>query len=128
MKRLFAGLARRRLQSMPAEPPSPELQEANAAFIEALVSRSSRDAQAAYRVIARYARPEPPISAAERAKRDLRTKALVKLIVALRERREQDARGVVRPPPEPEQQVQAKATMERFRRWLAGDDSAGPFE
>ena len=42
--------------------------------------------------------------------------------------REQDARGVVRPPPEPEQLVQAKATMERFRRWLAGDDSAGPFE
>ena len=35
MKRLFAGLARRRLQSMPAGPPSPELQEANAAFIEA---------------------------------------------------------------------------------------------
>ena len=128
MKRLFAGLARRRLQSMPAEPPSPELQEANAAFIEALVSRSSRDAQAAYRVIARYARPEPPILAAERAKRDLRTKALLKWIDAMRELREQDAWGVVRPPPEPEQLVQARATMERFRRWLAGDDSAGPFE
>ena len=66
--------------------------------------------------------------AAERAKRDLRTKALLKWIDAMRELREQDARGVVRPPPEPEQLVQAKVTMERFRRWLAGDDSAGPFE
>ena len=83
MKRLFAGLARRRLQSMPAEPPSPEQQEANGAFLEALVSRNCRDAQAAYRVIARYARPEPPISAAERAKRDLRTKALLKWIDAV---------------------------------------------
>ena len=34
-------------------------------------------------------------------------------IDAMRELREQDARGVVRPPPEPEQLVQAKATMER---------------
>ena len=128
MKRLLAGLARGRLQSMPALPPSPELQEANAAFVEALITRSSRDAHAAYRVIARYARPEPPISTAERAKRELRTKALLKWIGAIRERREQDARGVVRPPPKPEQEAEAKATMERFRRWLAGDDSAGPFE
>ena len=87
MKRLFAGLARRRLQSMPAEPPSPEQQEAKVAFFEAVVSRSYRDAQAAYRVIARYARPEPPISAAERAKRALRTKALLKWIDAMRELR-----------------------------------------
>ena len=113
---------------MPALPPSPELQEANAAFVEALITRSSRDAHAAYSVIARYARPEPPVSTAERAKRELRTKALLKWIDAIRERREQDARGVVRPPPKPEQEAEAKATMERFRRWLAGDDSAGPFE
>ena len=70
-------------------------------------------------------RPEPPVSTAERAKRDLRTKALLKWIGAIRERREQDARGVVRPPPDPEQQVEAKATMERFRRSLAGDDKRG---
>ena len=81
-----------------------------------------------YRVIARYARPEPPVSTAERAKRVLRTKALLKWIDATRELREQDARGVVRPPLEPEQLVEATAVMERFRRWLAGDDSAGPFE
>ena len=83
MKRpLFAGLARRRLQSRPAEPPSPELQEAKVAFFEAVVSRSARDAQAAYRVIAGYAPPEPPISAAESALRDLRANALLEWIDA----------------------------------------------
>ena len=93
-----------------------------------MVSRNCRDAQAAYRVIARYARPEPPISAAERAKRDRRTSVLVKWIVALREQREAEAQGVVRPPLEPAQMVEADAVVERFRRWLAGDDSVGTFE
>ena len=128
MKRLFAGLARRRLQSMPAERPSPELQEAKVAFFEAVVSRSYRDAQAAYRVISRYVRPEPRVSATERAKRNQRTSALVKWICALREQREADARGVVRHPLEPEQLIEANAVMVRFCRWLAGDDSVGTFE
>jgi hypothetical protein len=125
---LFADLAPRRLQTLPPGPPSPELLQAKGDFMEAVISRNYRAAQAANAVIARYARPEPPPSAVERAKREQRYKALVAWIVALRELREEEARGIVRPPPQPGQVVEAKAVMDRFRRWLAGDDSAGPFE
>ena len=113
---------------MPPEPPSPELRQAWVDFIEALISRNHSAAHAAHAVIARYARPEPPLSAAEQAKRDQRTKFVVKWVCALRERREEETRGVVRPPLTPEQLDEAKPVMDRLRRWFAGDDSAGPFE
>jgi hypothetical protein len=96
---LFTDLARRRLRSLPPGPPPAELQQAHADFFEALISRNHRAAHAAHAVIARYARPEPPLSVAERAKRDQRTKALLKWVCALRELREEEARGVVRPSP-----------------------------
>jgi len=94
-------------------------------FFEAVISRNHSAATAAYALIARYARPEPPFSAAEREKRDQRHSALVNWLCALRELREEEARGIVRPPPTQRQVVEAKALMDRFRRWLAGDDSAG---
>ena len=70
--------------------------------------------------------PEPPLSVAERAKRDQRTSVLLKWVCALRELREEEARGIVRPLPTQEQPVEAKALMDRFRRWLAGDDGELP--
>ena len=94
---LFADLARRRLRSQPPGPPPAELQQAKVDFVEAVISRNYRAAQAANAVIARYARPEPPLSAAERERRDQRHSALVNWLCALRELREEEARGVVRP-------------------------------
>jgi hypothetical protein len=128
MTQTLAELARRRLQSLPPGLPPEELQQAKTDFFEAVVRGNHRAAQAAHVIITRYARPEPPLSAAERAKRDLRTQALAKWVCALRDLREDEARGVVRPPLQPEQVAQAKDVVNRFRRWLAGDDSAGPFE
>ena len=46
MKASFPELARRRLVSLPG-PPTPELQQAKADFIEAVISRKYRAAQAA---------------------------------------------------------------------------------
>jgi hypothetical protein len=106
---LFADLARRRLRTLPAGPPTPELLQAKADFIEAVIGRNYRAAQAANAVIARYSRPEPPPSPAERAKRERRYKTLVQWIVALRELREEEARGTVRPPATLEQQAEARA-------------------
>jgi hypothetical protein len=64
MKASFAELASRRLGSLPPGPPPPELQQAKVDFIEAVISRNYRAAQAAYAVIAQYGRPEPPPPAA----------------------------------------------------------------
>jgi hypothetical protein len=49
MKASFAGLARRRLGSLPPGAPTAELQHAKADFIEAVISRNYRAAQAASR-------------------------------------------------------------------------------
>jgi hypothetical protein len=62
------------------------------------------------------------------AKRQQRTAALVKWVEALRERRDEERRGIFRPAPTLEAQREATAVAERFGRWLKGDDSAGPFE
>jgi hypothetical protein len=121
--RLFADLARRRLKALPAGPPTAALQQAKVDFIEALISRNYRGAQAANAVIACYGRPEPPLSAAERAKREERHRSLVTWVGALRELREEEARGIVRPPPQPGQVAEARALVERFRRLLADADS-----
>ena len=123
---LFAELARRRLGALPPGPPPAELQQAKVDFIEAVISRNYRAAEAAHAVIARYARPEPPLSTAERARREQRHSALVAWVAALRELREEEARGIVRLPPTPEQLVEAKALKDRFRRWLAGGDGELP--
>ena len=128
MKASFPELARRRLRVLPPGPPSAELQQANIDFWEAVISRKYRAMQTAYEVIARHARPERPLSAAERAKREGRNAALFNFIDKVRELRDEDERGVVRPPATPEQVAAARAELARFRRWLDGDDSAGPFE
>jgi hypothetical protein len=51
----------------------------------------------------------------------------VKWVDALRERRDEERRGIFRPAPTLEEQREATAVAERFGRWLKGDDSAGPF-
>jgi hypothetical protein len=122
---LFADLARRRREALPPGPPSAELQQAKADFIEALISRNCRAAKVAYAVIARSTRPELPLSVAERERRSRRMSALVKCVCALRKLREEEARGLVRPPPTPEQLGVSRAVL---NRWLAGDDSAGQEE
>jgi hypothetical protein len=122
---LFAELARRRLRSQPLGPPPPELQQAKVDFIEAVINRNYSAAQAANAVIARYARPELPLSAAERAKRDQRHSALVAWVVALRELRDEEARGAVGLPPTPEQLVESRAVLDRLTHGILDDDSAG---
>jgi len=119
VKASFANLARRRLRTLPPGPPTAELQQAKADFIEAVISRNYRAAQAAHAVIAQYARPEPPLSATERERR---YKAVVEWVHALRELREEETRGIVRPPSTPEQVAEARAGLERFKRLLASDE------
>jgi hypothetical protein len=122
----FAELARRRLSSLPPGPPPRELQQATVDFIEAVVSRSFRAAQAANAVIARYGRPEPPLSPAEVARRAQRHKALVDWVCALRALAEEGARGIVRPQPTTEQLAEARAGLDRFRCRLAGGEERRP--
>ena len=125
MKRpMLAEVARQRLHCRPAAAESPAVLQAKVDFFEALVSRNAVEAKRAFAVIASYARSAPRLL----AKQDRRTAALVKLVGALRERRDEEARGVVYPQPTSEQRAEAKSVLDRFKRWLAGDDSAGPFE
>ena len=132
MKASLAQLARRRMAALPPGPPHPALQEAKVAFFEALVNRDHAALKAAQATMARYSRPEPPMSPAQRAaaaaKFAPRLRFLSKWVVALRERREEEARGVVFPQPTPEEEAESRALGERFARWVGGDDSAGPFE
>jgi len=116
------------MQAMPPGPEPAALTQAKLAFFEALVDRNQRGAREAHAVFARYKRPEPRLTGAELAKREQRTRALVKWVEALRERRDEEKRGIFRPAPTPEEQREATAVAERFGRWLRGDDSAGPFE
>ena len=107
---------------------SPAVLQAKVDFFEALVSRNAVEAKRAFAVMAPYARSAPRLTPAAQAKQDKRTAALVKVVGALRERRDEEARGVVYPQPTPEQRAEAKSVLDRFTRWRAGDDSAGPFE
>ena len=128
MKSSLAQLARKRLAVLPPAPQSPAVQQAKVDFFEALVARNTHAAKAAMDIIRRHARPGPELSPAERAKRSQRVRVLAAYVVELRKRREEDARGVVRPVPTPEEVAETNALGERFGRWMAGDDSAGPFE
>ena len=126
MKRpMLAEAARQRLHCRPAVVESPAVLQAKLDFFEAVVSRNAVEAKRAFAVMAPYARSAPRLTPAAQAKQDKRTAALVKLVGALRERRDEEARGVVYPQPTPEQQAEAKSVLDRFKLWLAGDDSAG---
>lgn len=128
MKSSLAQLARQRLAVLPPAPPSAAVQQAKVDFFEALVARNNVAAKAAMSIIQRHARPGPELSPAERAKRSQRVRVLAALVVELRKRREEDARGVVRPDPTPEEIDEGRALADRFTRWMSGDESAGPFE
>ena len=73
-------------------------------------------------------RTPAPLTPAAQAKLTQRTNVLVQWVWALRERRDEETRGIVHPPPTPEQMVEAGVVVDRFKRWLAGDDNAGRFE
>ena len=128
MRATFAELARRRVRLLPLPPETEELQQAKLDFFNALVDRNQREAHRARAVMDRYARPERPQTDAERVKSEPRVRAVARLIREMRDLRDEEARGIVRPQPTPEQQAEAEATKARFKRWMAGDDSAGPFE
>ena len=116
-------VARRRLDSLPSAVASAEVHEAKVAFFNAVVAQDYREARAAFAVFA----PTWPCrsSPAECARLQQRVAVLVKWVEVLREQR---LSGYIRPAPTPEQAVEATNTVKRLRRWLAGDDSAGPFE
>jgi hypothetical protein len=126
--KLFAEAARQRLQCLPRGVESPAVLQAKVDFFEALVNGSEAEAKRAFAVLAPSARRAPRLGPAAQARQDLRTGALAKLLRGLRDRREAEARGVVYPPPTPKQEAEGRVVVERFTRWLAGDESAGPFE
>ena len=118
----LADAARRRLERLPSVAASPAVLQAKVAFFDAVVDQDYAKARAAFAVFAPVGptRWSPPDS-----KIGQRVAALVKWVEAIRAQR---LAGVVRPPSTPEQIEQGRATVARFGRWLAGDDSAGPFE
>ena len=63
---------------------------------------------------------------AAQAKLTQRTNVLVQWVWALRERRDEETRGIVHPPPTPEQMVEAGVVVDRFKRWLAGPNDPPP--
>ena len=130
MKASIRALAAARLneRTVAAWDESPAVLQAKVDFFEALVSRNAREAKRACAVMGPYAKGTPPLTPAAQAKQDRRTAALMKWVCAERKRREEEARGVIRPTPTPEQVAAGREAAERFKRWLAGDDSAGPFE
>jgi hypothetical protein len=126
--RLFADAARQRLQCLPVGVETPAVLQAKVDFFEALVNGNAAEAKRAFAVLEPSARRAPRLGPAAQARQDQRTGALGMLLRGLRDRREAEARGVVYPPPTPEQEAESRVVMDRFTRWLAGDDSAGPFE
>ena len=126
--KLFAEAARQRLQCRPAGVESPAVLQAKVDFFEAVVSRNAVAAKRAFAVMEPYTRRATRLTPAAQAKQDQRTAALAKWVWALRERREEEARGIVHPQRTPEQEAAGRVVVDRFKRWLAGDDSAGPFE
>lgn len=120
MKATLADLARSRLRFLPPRPPHPALRQAKVDFFEALVNRNPRGAKDASAIMAQYARPEPPLSMAGREKRRQRTRFLAKWVWALRERKDEEARGIVHPKPTPEEAAAAEEALEQLKRWLAG--------
>ena len=101
MKASLAQLAKRRLAVLPPGPPHPALLQAKVDFFEGIVNQDQAAVKEARAVMDRYARPEPRTSPAERAaaaaKFAPRLRFLSKWVVALRERRAEEARGVVHP-------------------------------
>ncbi len=118
----LSDVARRRLERLPSVTASPKVLRAKVAFFDAVVDQDYARARAAFAVFA----PAGPLrSSLPDAKTKQRVAALVKLVEALRAQR---IAGAARPPSTPEQIEQGRATAVGFGRWLAGDDSAGPFE
>ena len=76
----LAHLARRRIQSRPAPLAPPEALQAKVDFFEALVGRDQGRARAAWSVLDKYRRPERPLTPEELAKRQRRTRALVRYL------------------------------------------------
>jgi hypothetical protein len=127
--RTLAEGARARLAGLRRQGIDPAVvQQAKVDFFNALVDRNPAEAKRASAVLSAASPPGPALSPSARARMRPRTAALAKWVWALRERRDQEARGVVYPPPTPEQQAAGRDVAARFKRWLAGDDSAGPFE
>ena len=134
MKTLLAALARRRLQSLPRAPPCAELRQANVDYFEGLVSRDYRAVRAAQAVAARYEGPQRVLSPVVRAAADEkfapRARVLAAWVRDLREQREEQASGILSPPEQltAEEEREQDAFLGRFKRWLGGDDAAGPFQ
>ena len=119
------------MHTLPPVEDTPEVLRAKAEYFEALIDRDQLRAKAAFAAFARDPRLQRPQTQAERDKWRVRMPALVKLIEGLRQHREEERRGIVRPPATPltpEQEQEADEVVERFGRWIRDDDSAGPFE
>ena len=106
------------------------VQQAKVDFFNALVDRNQAAAKRASAVLSAASPAAPALSPFAHARLQQRTELLAKWFCALRERREEEARGITRPEAvrSPEEEEQGREVLGRFKRWLAGDDRAGSFE
>ena len=128
MRSLFAEAARRRMQQRDDGYQPERLREAQQEFAEAVIERDLPRARRAHGLIAQYSPRRPPPTRAEREKQAPRMKALLALVAGLQQHRLDEKRGVARPERSPDQIAEGAVVLDRFKRWMGGDDSAGPFE
>ena len=128
MRSLFAKAAQRRMQQRDDGYEPERLSEAQQEFFEALIERDLPRARRANGLIAQYSPRRPPPARAEQENRAPCMKALLAFVAGLQQQRLDEKRGVARPERSPDQFVEGAVVLDRFKRWMAGDDSAGPFE
>ena len=113
----------------------PEYKRAEAAFIDALFDANRAAASEALMQmrLARWGadgipRHRPAQSPVQRAKSRLKVQAFTEFLRGVWKRRDEEARGIFRPPLTPEQAIELQAVAERFKRWMKDDTTATPFE
>jgi len=123
----MAKVARRRMQERDDGEQPERLKQAWQGYVEALLDRNMREADRLLAVIRQYSRPQPRRSAVEQAKFAPRIRSMAMIVGAWQQQRLLEKHGVVQPERTGEQIAEGAVVVERFQRWMAGDDSAGPF-
>jgi|GEM_PF-1377010 len=124
----MAKVARRRMLERPDGEQPEGLKQARHDYVEALLDRNVVEAKRLLAVIRQYAKPQPQRSAAEQARFAPRILTLAMVVGMWQQQRLLEKHGVVQPERTAEQIAEGAVVVERFQHWMAGDDSAGPFE
>ncbi len=128
MKSLFAKVARRRMQERPDGLDPERLKQARHDYAEALLDRNTLEARRLLTIVRQYAKPRPRRSAAEQARFAPRIRTMAMIVGVWQQQRLLKKHGVTQPERTAEQIAEGSVVFERFQRWMASDDSAGPFE